>query len=311
MKRRVTLATMLLGMLAGSADVAQALQVPGQPSPGGGVAGQPTPISPEEAARLRLEAHLKELQRRLEFDNPDLASREQLLRAIIDDCIELGRDYAPYQAKLKEVQVELKKRADEAAKQERYQRLASKRKTDALAAMRSVPPRWSDAAAAVNDVLGLTPGDPQAVAWKATIDQKLRQQRLYRGILGSLLTLVTGGLGLAAFKALRKRNKGGAGPARRLEMIEGPQAGEVFPLEKEITTLGAVAVEADWAIADASHRISRRHCDIARSGRHYFLTDYSSNGTFVNGRRVPKGDPVLLRKGDRIGLTDEILLRFR
>jgi predicted component of type VI protein secretion system len=94
-------------------------------------------------------------------------------------------------------------------------------------------------------------------------------------------------------------------------MVEGPQAGDVFALEKEITTLGAVAVEADWAILDPSHRISRRHCDIARSGRHYFLTDYSSNGTFVNGRQVPKGEPVLLRKGDRIALTDEILVRFR
>src|SRR5689334_18790976 len=85
-------------------------------APAAPAAQQPTPPSPEEVARLQLEAHLKELQRRLEFDNPDAPMRERLLRAIIDDCIELGRDYTPYQQKLKEVQAELGKRAAETAR---------------------------------------------------------------------------------------------------------------------------------------------------------------------------------------------------
>ena len=282
------------------------------PAPPSAQTPQPPPgPTPEEAARLQLEAHLKELQRRLEFDNADLATREQLLRAIIDDCIELGRDYTPYQVKLKEVQAELRKRAlaDEKARTHRDVAAALKRR--ALEAMRSVPPRWTSASNDLRDALVLAPNDPEALAWKATVDQKLRQDRMYTTILGSLIALVTAGAGVVGWKALRAGAKSGARRVRTLEMIDGPQPGEIFPLEKEITTLGAVPVESDWAIADPSHRISRRHCDIARSGRHYFLTDHSSNGTFINGKQVPKGEPVLLRKGDRIALTDEILLRFR
>lgn len=282
------------------------------PAPPPAAAPQPPPgPTPEELARLQLEAHLKELQRRLEFDNVDLSEREQLLRAIIDDCIELGRDYTPYQAKLKEVQAELRKRSLDDARKKQYRDNALILKNRAVAAMRAMPPRWAEASKALQDALVLVPDDPEALVWKATVDQKLRQDRMYMAILGSLLALVTTGAGIAGWKALRAYAKPGAGRVRKLEMIDGPQPGEVFPLEKEITTLGAVPVESDWAIPDPSHRISRRHCDIARSGRHYFLTDHSSNGTFINGKQVPKGEPVLLRKGDRIALTDEILLRFR
>jgi hypothetical protein len=299
----VVLATLLL------------LAHPGQaPAPGAPVAAAPQPPpgpTPEELARQQLEAHLKELQRRLEFDNVDLAAREQLLRAIIDDCIELGRDYAPYTAKLQEVQAELKKRTTDDARKKQDRDFAVILKNRAVQAMRAQPPRWAEASKALQDALVLVKDDPEALAWKATVDQKLRQDRIYMSILGSLLALVTTGAGLVGWKALRARAKPGSGRVRKLEMIEGPQPGEVFLLEKEITTLGAVPVESDWAIPDPSHRVSRRHCDIARSGRHFFLTDHSSNGTFINGRQVPKGEPVLLRKGDRIALTDEILLRFR
>ena len=112
---------------------------------------------------------------------------------------------------------------------------------------------------------------------------------------------------IAAYKAFRT----GGGGVRQLEMLEGPQPGETIRLEKETTSLGALPAEADWVIADPSRRISRRHCDISRDGRHYFLTDCSSNGTFINGKPAPKGEPVLLRKGDRIALAENIVLKFR
>ena len=271
----------------------------------------PVPPTPEELARLKTEAELKELQRRLEFDNPDLDTQERLLVSIIDHCIELDRDYSPYTQKLKETREAQKKRDAEIKTARDMERSAKIWKQRAFDAMRSSPPRWSDAAVALDNVLLLAPKDPQALTLKTTVDQHFRQQRIYAIVLGSLLALATTGIGVAAFKAVKKRAQSGAAKVRRLEMIEGPQPGESFQLEKEITTLGAVAAESDWAIPDPSHRMSRRHCDIGRSGRHYFLTDYSSNGTFINGKRIPKGEPVLLRKGDRIALTDEIVLRFR
>jgi predicted component of type VI protein secretion system len=98
---------------------------------------------------------------------------------------------------------------------------------------------------------------------------------------------------------------------RELEMIEGPAPGDVFQLDKEKTSLGAVAAEADIVITDPFRKISRRHCEINRSGKHYFLIDCSTNGTTVNEKPVPKGEAVLLKKGDRIGLAEEVVLRFR
>lgn len=288
--------------------LARAPVIPGQAVPGQAPAAVP---SPEEAARLRLEAHLKELQRRLEFDNPDLPARYGLLKSIIDDCIELERDYAPYQAKLKEAEAELKKQADAETKRQRNQRANAILKSQAADAMRRVPPDWSKAADALTQALVLVPTDPETLSMKARVDAKRREELVYRGVLGSLLTVTLAGAGFAAFTVLRKRGARGASSSRRLEMLEGPTPGETFPLEKDITTVGAVAVECDWVIADPSRRISRRHCDIARSGKHFFLTDYSSNGTFVNGKRVAKGEPRLLRKGDRIALSEDILLRFR
>lgn len=99
---------------------------------------------------------------------------------------------------------------------------------------------------------------------------------------------------------------------RRLEMVEGPEAGRVFKLEKELTAIGAAEQEdIDWVIPDPYHTISRRHCEVARSGRHFFLIDRSRNGTFINGRAIRKDEPVLLRRNDEITLADDVVLIFR
>jgi len=99
---------------------------------------------------------------------------------------------------------------------------------------------------------------------------------------------------------------------RRLEMVEGPEAGRVFKLAKELTAIGAAEGEdIDWVIPDPYHTISRRHCEVARSGRHFFLIDRSRNGTFVNGRVIRKDEPVLLRRNDEITLADNVVLIFR
>ena len=96
-----------------------------------------------------------------------------------------------------------------------------------------------------------------------------------------------------------------------LEMVEGPERGRIFKLEKDVTTIGAVENESDLVIPDPYRKISRRHCQIARSGRHFFLVDCSRNGTFLNGRAVPKNEPVLLRINDEITLSDDVIMIFR
>src|SRR5262245_10026397 len=96
-----------------------------------------------------------------------------------------------------------------------------------------------------------------------------------------------------------------------MEMVEGPLPGQVFPMGKPTTRIGALASECDVTISDPLRKISRHHCDIIRQGRHYFLVDRSTNGTHLNGQPANPGEPVLLRRGDRISLSSEVTLVFR
>ena len=70
-------------------------------------------------------------------------------------------------------------------------------------------------------------------------------------------------------------------------------------------------VEGSLIIQDAS--LSRRHAQITFDGanRTYHITDMnSSNGTRLNGARIPAGQPVQLTRGAMIGLGPNVTLRF-
>ena len=58
-------------------------------------------------------------------------------------------------------------------------------------------------------------------------------------------------------------------------------------------------------------RPSATQREITRSGSRYFLVDVSTNGTWINGRPAPAGEPILLRRGDLISIADDVVLRFR
>jgi hypothetical protein len=84
------------------------------------------------------------------------------------------------------------------------------------------------------------------------------------------------------------------------------------------TTIGrqdpVTGIEPDVDLTDVdSHRsTSRRHARIDRRGARFFLTEEigTTNGTFVNGRRLATGVPTELQSGDEVqfGL---VRLRFR
>ena len=51
-------------------------------------------------------------------------------------------------------------------------------------------------------------------------------------------------------------------------------------------------------------RVSGRHCKLARMGSRFFtLEDISTNGTFVNGKKVGKGNVAALRHLDVVSLS--------
>ena len=95
----------------------------------------------------------------------------------------------------------------------------------------------------------------------------------------------------------------GAGTGTRLLCVQGPYAGQSFPLSHSPATVGRAPDRTIPLPADTS--ISRAHARLTYAdGRHFIADDGSSNGTFVNGSRVSEARP--LSSGDTIQIADTI-----
>jgi pSer/pThr/pTyr-binding forkhead associated (FHA) protein len=92
-------------------------------------------------------------------------------------------------------------------------------------------------------------------------------------------------------------------PGRYLE-VDGPSETLLIPLVGEVMHIGR-GLAADLRLDDAS--VSRRHAILVnRDSGTQVLDERSSNGTFVNGRRISQAD---LRNGDTLVLG-RLLLRY-
>ena len=93
------------------------------------------------------------------------------------------------------------------------------------------------------------------------------------------------------------------GPSRgRLAVLQGPLAGENFPLIDDVTTIGSMKGNT-IVISDGS--VSRRHAAIKIDQMRYEVADMNStNGILVNGQRVHK---VFLKDGDQIQIGSTVL----
>ena len=90
----------------------------------------------------------------------------------------------------------------------------------------------------------------------------------------------------------------------RLVVRRGPQPNQAFELTSEVTTLGR-DITNDIVIND--RETSRHHLRLMRSGDTMTIEDLgSTNGTFVNGKRVSGVTP--LQNGDMIGLGETVTL---
>ncbi|WP_374942759.1 type VI secretion system-associated FHA domain protein, partial [Sphingomonas sp.] len=73
------------------------------------------------------------------------------------------------------------------------------------------------------------------------------------------------------------------------------------PVEISLAEHGLVigrAAHADWTLPDPANQISSIHCEVDYRDGRYFLTDKSTNGTFINGNGERLAKPVQLRDGD-------------
>lgn len=89
---------------------------------------------------------------------------------------------------------------------------------------------------------------------------------------------------------------------------------EVAPLVKRAADQGgAVSIgrSLDNDIVLSVESVSQAHALFETDGENWRLTDRGSrNGTTLNGARLPEGEPILLRSGDRIVFGGEIVAVF-
>src|SRR6185295_8225710 len=86
-----------------------------------------------------------------------------------------------------------------------------------------------------------------------------------------------------------------------LRALVGPAISDLVVKDEGPVVLGRSA-SCDLPLVDDS--VSRRHAALVRKRAQWYLIDEgSSGGTFVNGHRIPKGDPTPIGSGDlvRIG----------
>ena len=92
----------------------------------------------------------------------------------------------------------------------------------------------------------------------------------------------------------------------RLVVRRGPQPNQIYEITKDVTTLGR-DITNDIVIND--REASRHHLRLVRSGGNITIEDLgSTNGTFVNGKRVSGVTP--LQNGDMIGLGETVTLGY-
>jgi sigma-B regulation protein RsbU (phosphoserine phosphatase) len=87
--------------------------------------------------------------------------------------------------------------------------------------------------------------------------------------------------------------------------LEGPETGRAFPLLSECSVLGR---QHDSAICLSGNAVSRHHAQILRRGDDYFIEDLgSSNGTYLNGKRLVPHAPASFYDDDRLHIGPFLL----
>lgn len=155
-------------------------------------------------------------------------------------------------------------------------------------------------------IVGLLYVTPYYNMTKALVFEELKGRAI---ALDGIQSSIAEGSGLTiAIKPEKKQRQSAAQknvPA--LLGISGMYAGSNFPLTPDQPViLGRDSAAAQIVFSQGAQKISRRHCEVMFNSQtqQYRVTDFSSNGTYVNGSRLPANAPVKLARGTEISLGD-------
>jgi|ERR1017187_5434964 hypothetical protein len=100
-----------------------------------------------------------------------------------------------------------------------------------------------------------------------------------------------------------------------VEILTGSARGQRYPVEKDVLTIGALAQKGeeknDVVVSDREKTISRFHCEVHRKGKSCYVVDcQSANGTRLDGRSIPPGRLIPLKRGAHIQLGASCTLKF-
>src|SRR5262245_16998727 len=80
--------------------------------------------------------------------------------------------------------------------------------------------------------------------------------------------------------------------------LQGPDAGRTFPLDGAATLIGR---QFDSSICLAGKQVSRHHAQVLERDANYYVEDLdSSNGTYLNGKRIPPHVPTPISERDTL-----------
>lgn len=109
-------------------------------------------------------------------------------------------------------------------------------------------------------------------------------------------------------QSAKQRRRPVAPPAgRRLRLLR-QKTGQIVVLNKNQFIIGKSQALTDFCIPD-NQTVSRKHAILFEDSGGWYVDDLSSlNGTCVNGRKVVPEQPVRLKGGDELSLSDETFL---
>lgn len=94
-----------------------------------------------------------------------------------------------------------------------------------------------------------------------------------------------------------------------LSIIKSPEGASLATTQKTFAEQGGTIGRGegnDWVLSDPERFLSSKHCSLSFEAGQYYLTDTSTNGTFVNSNPEPlgKGGQTAINNGDTVAIGD-------